>query len=207
MLQSPCVLVFVSCLAGLMTACASSSLGTIEVEQLKEDMDSSAATREYLIGVGDILSIQVYTPEERDERVSGRMTVRTDGRITLQFVNEIDAAGKTALKLAGDIETALKSQIREPQVTVVVEQSSPLSVSVLGEVSKPGLAALPPNAGVADALAAAGGLTLFAHKNRIYVVRTRPQPIRIHFTYDAITKSVGRAQLFRLRPGDVVIVE
>jgi polysaccharide export outer membrane protein len=90
---------------------------------------------------------------------------------------------------------------------VTVEVSSPVSISVLGEVTKPGVTALPPNAGVADALAAAGGLTQFAHKNRIYVVRTRPQPTRIHFTYDALTKSVGRASQFRLQPGDVLIVE
>ena len=59
---------------------------------------------------------------------------------------------------------------------------------------------------VADALAAAGGLTQFAHKNRIYVVRPRPQPARIHFTYDAVTKSAGKASQFRLQPGDVLIV-
>jgi polysaccharide export outer membrane protein len=60
---------------------------------------------------------------------------------------------------------------------------------------------------VADALAAAGGLTNFAHKDRIYVVRSSPQQIRIHFTYDALTKGIGRAPLFRLRAGDVVVVE
>ena len=113
------------------------------------------------------------------------MSVRADGRISIQFINEIEAAGKTALKLASDIENGLKSQIRQPLVTVTVEVSSPLSISVLGEVTKPGVTTLPPNAGVADALAAAGGLTQFAHKNRIYVVRPRPQPTRIHFTYDS----------------------
>ena len=90
---------------------------------------------------------------------------------------------------------------------MTVDVSSPLSISVLGEVTKPGVQTLPPNAGVADALAAAGGLTPFAHRNRIFVVRARPAPIRIHFTYDTLTKGAGRAPLFRLQPGDVVVVE
>jgi polysaccharide biosynthesis/export protein len=195
-----------SCLTGLLIACASGSRGAIEVDQLKDAVDASAA-HEYVIGIGDALSIQVYTPDQRDERVSGRMSVRSDGRISMQFINEIQAAGKTALGLAHDIETGLKSQIKEPLVTVTVDVSSPLSISVLGEVTKPGVQTVPPNAGVADALAAAGGLTQFAHKNGIFVVRARPQPQRIHFTYDALTKSVGRASLFRLQPGDVVVVE
>jgi polysaccharide biosynthesis/export protein len=202
-----CALVFGSCLTGLLTGCASSSQGAIEVDQLKDLPDPSSASREYVIGIGDVLNIQVYTPDQRDERVSGRMSVRADGRISIQFINEIEAAGKTALKLASDIENGLKSQIRQPLVTVTVEVSSPLSISVLGEVTKPGVTSLPPNAGVADALAAAGGLTQFAHKSRIYVVRPRPQPTRIHFTYDSLTKSAGKASQFRLQPGDVLIVE
>jgi polysaccharide export outer membrane protein len=202
-----CALALGSCLTGLVTACASGSQGAIEVDQLKDIPDPSSASREYVIGIGDVLNIQVYTPDQRDERVSGRMSVRSDGRISIQFINEIEAAGKTALKLASDIENGLKSQIRQPLVTVTVETSSPMSISILGEVTKPGVTALPPNAGVADALAAAGGLTQFAHKNRIYVVRPRPQPTRIHFTYDAVTKSAGPASQFRLQPGDVLIIE
>jgi polysaccharide export outer membrane protein len=82
-----------------------------------------------------------------------------------------------------------------------------MTISVLGEVLKPGPAALSRDVGVADAVAAAGGLTPFAHKSRIFVVRPRPQPTRIHFTYAALTQGVGPAAAFRLRAGDVVIVE
>ena len=139
--------------------------------------------------------------------MSGRMRVRSDGRISLPFVNDVDAAGKTPITLTADIESGLKGVIVNPKVTVSVEESSPLSISVLGEVSKPGLQPLQYDAGVADALAAAGGLTPFADKDRIFVVRTRPEPVRIHFTYDALTRAIGRAASFRLKAGDVVIVE
>jgi polysaccharide export outer membrane protein len=183
-------------------ACASTG-GAINVDQLKDDADASTTPREYVIGIGDMLSIQVYN----DTQVSGRMRVRSDGRISLAFVNDVSAAGKTPQQLARDIEAGLKNVILNPQVTVVVDDSTPLSISVLGEVAKPGPQSLQHDTGVADALAAAGGLTAFAHKDRIFVVRSLPQPTRIHFTYNALTKGIGRAPLFRLRPGDVVVVE
>lgn len=190
-------LVMIGCLAA---ACASSQ-GAIEVDQLK--LDPTAATPEYIIRPGDMLSVLVYS----DEKASGRGRVRPDGRISLPLLNDVEAAGKTPLKLAADIEASLKALLINPRVTVSVEESTPLSISVLGEVEKPGQQDLKHEAGVADALAAAGGLTRFAHKDRIYVVRTRPEPARIHFTYEAVTQSTGAAALFRLHAGDVVVVE
>ena len=193
-------LILVGCLAGFVPGCASSK-GAIDVEQFKDANES--APREYVIRVSDLLSVQVYS----DEKASGRTRVRSDGRISLPLINDVDAAGKTPVKLAADIEAGLKSLIVNPRVTVSVEESSPLLISVIGEVTKPGSQPLTNDAGVADALAAAGGLTPYAHKDRIFVVRTRPQPVRIHFTYEAVTRSVGPASLFRLRAGDVVVVE
>jgi polysaccharide export outer membrane protein len=191
---------------GLLALAGCASSGGLGVDQVKDELETPAS-RQYVIGVGDMLSVQLYS----DEKLSGRMKVRSDGKISLAFLNDVQAAGKTPVQLAADIETGLTSVILTPRVTVVVEESAPLTISVLGEVSKPGLAILPQHdAGVADALAAAGGLSAFAHKNRIFVVRNTPQPTRIHFTYDDLTRksgNAGKASQFRLRPGDVVIVE
>jgi polysaccharide export outer membrane protein len=197
------LVVLVTCLFGCFSACASSG-GAIEVDQLKEE-PHPATGGEYTINVGDLLSVQVWD----QDKMSAKMRVRSDGRISLPFLNDVEAAGKTPVQLAGELENGLKSVIITPKVTVAVEESKPpgISISVLGEVTKPGLQTLDPGAGVAQALAAAGGLTVFAHKNRIFVVRGGAQPTRIHFTYAALTRSVGRAPSFRLRTGDVVVVE
>jgi polysaccharide export outer membrane protein len=197
------VLVVVS-LSGFLSACASTA-GSLEVDQLKDAPDALPSTSEYTIGVGDLLSIQVWD----QEKMSARMRVRTDGRISYPFLNDVDAAGKTPVNLGRDLEGGLKSVILNPRVTVVVEESKPptLSISVLGEVARPGVQTLEPGAGVAQALAAAGGLNTFAHKGRIFVLRAGPPPARIHFTYEALTQTVGRAPLFRLHSGDVVLVE
>jgi len=187
--------------AALFTACASGKGGSIPVEQYKEE--AATGTGEYIIAVGDMLGVQVFDQAQ----ISGRMRVRSDGRISVPFVNEVQAAGKTPLALAAELEAGLKAVVLNPRVTVVVEESRPLTISVLGEVAKPGTQQFERESGVAQALAAAGGLTNFAHRDRIFVVRTTPKPARIHFTYEAITRKVGPASTFRLRPGDVVIVE
>jgi polysaccharide biosynthesis/export protein len=193
-------IVMTAALGSTLAACGSAS-GGIPVEQYKEE--PSASDGEYVIGVGDFLAVQVWD----QEKMSGRMRVRSDGRISLPLVNEMQAAGKTPGRLAADLETSLKTVVLNPKVTVVVEESRPLTISVLGEVSKPGTQNLERDYGVAQALAAAGGLTSFAKKDRIYVVRSAPKPIRIHFTYEALTRNVGAASTFKLKPGDVIVVE
>jgi polysaccharide export outer membrane protein len=149
------------------------------------------------------LNIQVFD----QEKMSGKIRVRSDGRISLPLVNEIEAAGKTPSALTTELESSLKKVILSPQVTVSVEETSPLAISILGEVAKPGPQELPRGSGLLQALAGAGGLTTFAHKDRIFVQRLGPKPMRIHFTYEDLTRSVGRAASFRLRSGDVITVE
>ena len=79
--------------------------------------------------------------------------------------------------------------------------------AVLGAVTRPGSYPLTPGVGLAEALATAGSLTEFAHRDRIFVLRKLPQAVRIRFSYRAITGEQGAASAFRLRAGDVVVVE
>jgi polysaccharide biosynthesis/export protein len=194
-----CIL-FLAGVSGLVSGCGSAG-GSIAIEQYKEPPAPAAA--EYTIAVGDTLSIQVWDQPQ----MSGKMRVRTDGRVSVPFVSDVTAAGKTPTKLAADLEAGLKSVVLNPKVNVVIEESKPLTISVLGEVAKPGAQTLEGEVGLAQALAAAGGFTNFAHKDRIFVVRGTPQPIRLHFTYKALTQRVGPATAFRLRAGDIIVVE
>ncbi len=160
---------------------------------------------EYTIGVGDTLNVQVFD----QTNLSGTVRVRTDGKITLTLVGELVAAGKTPVGLQGEIEASLKAVVLVPRVTVVLVESSPLTIPVFGQVASPGDKALPrgpAGVGVAQALAAAGGLGTFGHKDRIYVVRPG-EPKRIRFNYDDLLRAVGRGPSFRLRLGDSIVVE
>ena len=167
---------------------------------------STGSDREYLIRQGDTLSVRVYG----QDGMSARTRVRPDGRISLPCVDDIEAAGSTPTALARRIQVRLKEFVVNPVVTVSLEDPRPLTVSVLGEVTRPGTFTLDQGVGVLHALAAAGGTTPFADKDAIYVIRRRSDgknPDRIRFTYQSLTSAQGRASTFSLQGGDVIVVE
>jgi polysaccharide export outer membrane protein len=157
----------------------------------------------YAIQDGDLIRVQVWN----QEAMSTRARVRSDGQITVPFLKDVAVAGKTPAALATELEGMLKDYVNHPSVYVVVEESKPATVSVIGEVTRPGIYPLDAAGGVAPALAAAGGLTAFAHKSRIYVLRPGPRPVRVRFSYEALVEGIGPASAFRLDAGDVVVVE
>ena len=194
-------------LALALGACRSVTGPYVWVDAYRET--SPAATRgAYVIARGDLLAVRVYNQDS----MSGKARVRNDGMISLPFVNDVEAAGLEPAALAKRLQTKLKEFVVNPVVSVSVEEQSAVEVSVVGEVNKPGVFRLDNNAGVLKALASAGGLTLVASKDQIFVLRdeitgeVRAQ-VRIRFTYDALARGDGPAGRFRLRSGDTVVVE
>jgi len=167
------------------------------VQDLKE---GEAHDVGYVIAPGDTIQVRVYN----QEGVSGRMRVRSDGMISLPFLGDTQAAGFTPLALATRIQVRLKEYIVSPIVTVSLEELRPFDVSVVGEVTRAGVYRLEPGSGVLPALAAAGGLNDFASRDRVFVLRGGQ---RIRFTFRDLTQAQPKAAAFRLRPGDVVVVE
>src|SRR5262245_16301294 len=114
-------------------ACATANEGPfVWVDQLKEP-EVAVPVGDYVIGPGDSLNVQVW----EQEKMSAHVRVRSDGQISLPFLNDVPAAGKTPVILARDLEDSFKKFIREPRVTVAVDEATPLKVSVLGEVAEP----------------------------------------------------------------------
>lgn len=165
-----------------------------------------APAGEYLIAAGDSLQVRVF----QQDNVSSRVRVRADGKVSLPFVNDWVAAGKTPSALALELQTRLKDFINNPLVTVSLEESRPLTVSVVGEVVRPSTVTLDPGAGVLQAIAAAGGLTDFAQREGLFVLR-KPgpdvPPLRIRFTWEALTQGETKAARFVLAPQDVIVAE
>jgi polysaccharide biosynthesis/export protein len=155
----------------------------------------------YLIGPGDTLNVRVFN----QEAMSGAVKVRPDGKITVPFLNDVEAAGMTPVQLAQRLQARLTEVLVNPAVTVSLQDTRPLEVSVIGEVQHSGIYRLEPGAGVLNALAAASGFTDFADRDRIFVIRNGS--LRIRFTYAALSQARERAAQFRLQPGDVVVVE
>jgi polysaccharide biosynthesis/export protein len=158
---------------------------------------------EYTIGSGDGLSIKVY--EQDALSMSGK--VRTDGRIALPLVGEVVAAGKRPSVFANELEDKLKEFVVSPRVTVNVETSQPVTVTMMGEVAKAGELKLEPPASLLQALGQSGGPSEYADRSRIFVLRRFPEYRRIRFTWDSLVHNEKGAALFALRSGDIVVVE
>ena len=165
--------------------------------------DRAAPSGQSLISVGDTVNIRVY--EQPSLSTDGK--IRADGRIALPLIGEVVAAGKTPGRLAQEIEVALRQFIVTPRVTVNIAQSTPVTVSVLGEVGKQGVVTLEPASGLLQALAQAGGPSDYANKSAIFVLRRVPAFRRIRFTYDDLVKNQNGAAEFPLQNGDVILVQ
>jgi polysaccharide export outer membrane protein len=181
----------------------------IWVDAIPDDL--LPAEREYVIAPADVLNVRVFGQDS----VSGKVKVRNDGRISLPLLNDHVAAGLTPEMLARMLVADLKTFVVNPIVTVSLEETHPLQVSVLGEVMKPGVFKLEPGADILNTLALAGGLTPFARRDRIFVLRRLPgsstgshaKPLRIRFRYDALIRAEGRSAVFHLQDGDVLVAE
>jgi polysaccharide export outer membrane protein len=158
----------------------------------------------FVIGAGDILSINVW----KEPDLSKSIPVRSDGKISLPLAGEVQAAGRTPLKLEQDIAEKLKNYISEPDVTVIVQQIVSQKFNILGQVAKPGSYLLTSASTVLDAIAIAGGFRDFAKKKSIYVLRQNADgtQARLPFNYKEVIKGQNLQQNVKLRPGDTIVV-
>ncbi len=155
----------------------------------------------YIIGAEDQLSIIVWA----DQRLSGPFLVRSDGRISMNLIGEITAAGKSPAKLGKEIEDTLRQKeiLKRPQVNVQVVAINSRKYAINGEVGKPGSFPLVVPTTVMDALVNAGGFKDFANKKRIEIVRGKQ---RLRFNWNEVIKGKKTDQNVLLQPGDIIIV-
>jgi polysaccharide export outer membrane protein len=156
----------------------------------------------FVIGNDDVLAINVW----KEPDFSRSLQVRSDGKISMPLLGEVQAAGLTPSQLEQDIAGRLLKFITKPQVTVMVEQINSKKVNVLGQVAKPGSYSLALAPTVVDAIAAANGPKDFAKQKSIYILRPNPAggQTRIVFNYKDFLK--GKTQNVKLEPHDTVVV-
>ncbi len=158
----------------------------------------------FIIGVDDVLAVNVW----KETEVSRSVPVRSDGKISLPLVGEVQAAGETPHQLELAIAKRLQSYISEPEVTVIVQQINSQKFNILGQVTKPGFYSLANSPTVLDALAMAGGFRDFAKKKSIYVLRQNPDgtTTRLPFNYKDVIQGKNAGQNVKLQPHDTVYV-
>ncbi len=158
----------------------------------------------FIIGNDDVLAISVWN----EPNMTKSVPVRSDGKISLPLVGEIQAAGRTPMQLELDITEKLKNFITAPQVNVIVQQVNSRKFNVLGEVGRPGSYPLTTSTTVMDAIALAGGFRDFAKKSNVYVLRKSRDgsESKLKFNYKEFIKGKNSDQNVKLEPNDTVIV-
>jgi polysaccharide export outer membrane protein len=157
----------------------------------------------YQIGPEDLLDISVW----KNVELSRVVPVRPDGKVSLPLVNDIQAAGLTPSELRDQITTKLAEYIPAPEVSVMVREVHSRKVAVVGAVKMPGRYEMKSPMTVLEAIALAQGLTDFASRDRIVVLReVNGKTTQLPFNYRKIGDDGSPQQNFFLRAGDIVVV-
>lgn len=162
-------------------------------------------SKSYVLGAEDQISITVW----RSQEFSGAHMIRPDGKITINLVGEVDAAGLTPEQLSNSIREKLKKVLVDPDVSVSVTAVNSKRYFIEGEVKKPGEYKLVVPTRVLEALVNAGGFNDFAKQSDIRIMRGSTV---FHFNYKAATnrktntKANAKNENIYLEPGDIIIV-
>jgi polysaccharide export outer membrane protein len=162
-----------------------------------------AAQDSYTINPGDVLQVTVWKEDGLDREV----LVLPDGSIQFPLVGSLTASGKTLPELQAILKEKLTSFI--PDNSVIVSVKAPLGhvVDVVGQVNKPGELVLSHRTSVMQALSIAGGLTPYASRGNIIILRREGEKeTTIAFDYNDVSEGDSLEQDIILRPGDVIVV-
>ena len=144
-----------------------------------------------------------YNPE-----LNETVTVRPDGKISLQLVDEIQAAGLAPTALDKVLTEKYAYELKKPDITVIVRSFSAQSVYVGGEVNRQGLIDLRAGMTPLQAVLNAGGFSETALPEGAIIIRKGPekQPIPIPVDLTDALHGTGPAAMMQLQPYDVVYV-
>jgi len=158
----------------------------------------------YVVGVKDVLQISVW----KNEELSVRVPVRSDGKISVPLVDDVQAEGLQAMEIKEVLTRELSEFITAPDVTVVVLEMNSRYMNVNGAVPRTGQIPLVNDLRVLEAIATMGGFALLANTGDIRIVRRQPDgsEVEFRFDYDAYIKGRAPGTNIVLRSGDMIIV-
>lgn len=165
-------------------------------------------TSEWVLGVGDSLSINVW----ENPGLGTEATIRPDGTITMPLVGDLHAAGETPTALKAMIKARLTDFVKlasGSEITVAVRGANSYRFTIVGEVTRPGVVQLGYYVTVVEAIAMAGGFTRFANSNGMLVLRRDPKTgvsRSIPIVYQFIVDGSHPESNLVLLSGDTVVV-
>lgn len=161
-----------------------------------------AVAEEYRVGPPDLLAVTVL-PEPAIER---EVTVRPDGRISLDLIGDVAVEGRTIAEVRADIAERIRRFIVSPTVSVDLTESRSRRFYVFGQVRRPGSFPLVGRVTAVEALAEAGGGNLFASMNGSRLSRASEDGGAYPVRFNDIMQRADAATNYELMPGDVIWV-
>ncbi len=206
--QTAKLMLGVSLTALALSGCSHSSGTGPQLPSASFVATSEGPGEEYIIGPLDTLTIFVW----RNPELGAKVQVRPDGRISTPLISDIPAVGKTPTMLQQDIKVLLSEYIRDPIVSVIVDNFSGTfsqQVRVVGATEKPASIPYRANMTLLDAMIAVGGLSEYASGNKARLIRHdratgRQREFAIKLG-DLLKRGDTKANV-RLEPGDVIII-
>jgi polysaccharide biosynthesis/export protein len=171
-------------------------------------VDARISGWNYLLGPGDSVNVFVW----RNPEVSGSFPIRPDGKMTMNLIEDMQAAGKTPTQLARDIEKALAKYIQEPIATVIVSGGiGPYNqqVRVLGEASTPKAIGYVEGMSLVDVMISVGGLTDYADGNKAYIsriIKEDGERVQQGVRLEDLLRNGDSSANVEIRPGDVLVI-
>jgi polysaccharide export outer membrane protein len=160
---------------------------------------------EYIIGVSDVVRVNVYHNTE----LSGEGTVRPDGVITMPLIGDLPVAGKTPTQVREEMKKQLAAYVKaDTVITVTVNGFNSYRFIVSGNVNHPGALAQKWYVTVSEALAMAGGPSKFAG-DEIMVIRLDPNghSRRIPLSYRSLLSGKHPEQDICVVAGDTIVMD
>lgn len=176
--------------AGLEERVGSDTVGVAEVAPtpgLSPEPDPSLAVDTYILGAGDVLSIQFYDPDLANQ-FSGNFLLLSDGTAALPLIGPARLSGLALSQANTWLQTLYGQELLRPELTLSVSKPRPIRVSLVGEVARPGIYTLTESEQsrteesvsirglptVVDAIAKAGGITQLANLRVVRLQRRLP---------------------------------
>ena len=150
----------------------------------------------------DVLRVEFYAHRELSTGELGRR-IDYDGNIDLPLIGPVQVLGLTLTETRALLEERARNFVKRPSVAVSVVSYSPRLYTVLGEVTSTGAYELKRPITALEAVASAGGLTRYADKDEVVLLRVRDETLTVHNFSVLTPDTLG---MVHVEPGDLIFV-
>jgi len=177
---------------------AASTTQTADDKAKDTTLDESSLVK---LGPGDLIEVNVYNVPE----LTTKARVSNSGDLYLPLIDYVHVEGLTQEEAQSVIEKRLSDGgfVRNPHVTIFVDEAASQGVVLIGEVGKPGIYPDVADHKLYEVISEAGGFTASASRKIAIIRRNQPDPIRIDLPRNLADDLSGNVEIL---PGDTITV-